>query len=59
MQGIYTQRKKTVGDEATESFFFVLPSSVAKWRVASLWHVVGVWSAAGGKLPRTNGGRGS
>lgn len=36
-----------------------LPSPVAKRRVASLRHVVGVWPAAGGKLPGTNGGRGS
>lgn len=31
-------------------------SSVADRRVTSLWHVVGVWSAAGGQLPGTNGG---
>lgn len=32
-----------------------LPSSVAKRRVASLWHVMRVRSATGRKLPGTNG----
>lgn len=40
-------------------FFDFLPSSVTKWRVASLRHVVGMWPAARGKLPGTNGRRGS
>lgn len=36
-----------------------LPASVAKRRVASLWHVVGVWSATGRQFPGANGrGRG-
>lgn len=29
-------------------------ASVAKGSVASLWHVVGVWSATGRKLPGAN-----
>lgn len=36
-----------------------LPASVSKRRVASLWHVVGVWSATGRKLPGANGRGGS
>lgn len=59
---LQTSRRPPVDDRAKDSFWFVwldLPSSVAKWRVASLRHVVGVWSAAGGELPGTNGGRGS
>ena len=35
------------------------PATVANRRVASFWHVVGVWSATGRKLPGSNGrGRG-
>lgn len=30
-------------------------ASVANRRVASLWHVVGVWSATGRQLPGANG----
>lgn len=32
-----------------------LPASVANRCVASLWHVVGVWSATGRQLPGANG----
>lgn len=32
-----------------------LPAPVAERRVASLWHVNGVWSATGRQLPGANG----
>lgn len=46
-------------DAFTSHTYTYLPASVAKRRVASLWHVVGVWSATGRQLPGANGrGRG-